>query len=153
MPRRRNHRGIVVLAAFVALGAWQGPGKVAHVAGTVVHTVVSALPGVSSGTMSESQIETLWESVGGPSGAAQNMALIANAESGDVVNIVQQGQPAATTGWGLWQITPTSGISQDGQFGDLLVAANNARAALFLYNRSGYAPWSSDPVGKSLCGC
>jgi hypothetical protein len=80
------------------------------------------------------------------------MARIANAESGDQPGIKQQGQPAATTGWGLYQVTPTSGIRQDGQFGNLLNASNNTKAAIALYKKDGYAPWSSDAVGASLTG-
>jgi hypothetical protein len=120
--------------------------------GKAVHAAVSAITG-GSGTLSQSQVEALWVSEGGNGSAALNMARIAYAESGDIVRNVQQGQPPGLTGWGLWQITPTSGITQGGQFGDLLNAANNAKAAIYLFNKDGYGPWSSDPVGKALCGC
>ena len=109
--------------------------------------------GTSGGTMSPAQIAGLWTSLNGPAWAAGNMARIAFAESGDVPSIVQKGQPPGLTGWGLYQITPTSGITQNGAFGNLLNASNNTRAAISLFNASGgYGPWTSDPVGSSLVG-
>jgi cell wall-associated NlpC family hydrolase len=113
----------------------------------------SATGGTTSvGTMTPGQIESLWTNLGGPSGAAANMARIAMAESGDNPSVVQSGQSPGMTGYGLYQITPTSGISQNGQFGNLLNASNNTKAAIWLYRRSGYSPWSSDPVGAGLSG-
>src|SRR5215472_2981622 len=88
--------------------------------------------------------------MGGPVWAAHNMARIAWAESRDIPSAVQTGMPPGLTGYGLYQITPTSGIRQNGQFGNLLNAYNNTRAAISLFNRSGYGPWASDPVGRSL---
>jgi hypothetical protein len=102
------------------------------------------------GQMSKTQISALWISCGGPANAAQNMANIAYAESDGVPSVVQQGEPAEETGYGLYQITPTSGITQNGAYGNLLNATNNTRAAIALYDASGYEPWSSDPVGRSL---
>lgn len=106
--------------------------------------------GATGGTMSPGAIAALWTALGGPGFAAANMASIAMAESGDRPGAVQQGQPPGLTGWGLYQITPTSGISQNGAFGNLLNAANNTRAAISLFSQSGYGPWSSDPVGRQL---
>jgi cell wall-associated NlpC family hydrolase len=106
----------------------------------------------NTGQMSASAIARLWTADGGPASAAANMAAIANAESGDRPGTVQTGQPPGLTGWGLYQITPTSGISQNGRFGNLLNASNNTRAAISLYNASGYSPWASDPVGRGLQG-
>jgi hypothetical protein len=102
------------------------------------------------GRMTATAISRLWTSLGGPAFAAANMARIAQAESGSDPTVIQQGQPPGLTGWGLYQITPTSGISQNGPFGNLLNAANNTRAAISLFNVSSYAPWASDPVGRSL---
>jgi NlpC/P60 family len=104
----------------------------------------------TAGSMSPSAISSLWSSLGGPGWAAANMARIAMAESGDVPGIIQQGEPPGLTGWGLYQITPTSGITQNGAFGNLLNAANNTRAAISLFSASGYSPWASDPVGAGL---
>ena len=103
-----------------------------------------------TGRMSAAQIAALWVADGGPAYAANNMAAIANAESGDRPGAVQTGQPPGLTGWGLYQITPTSGISQNGAFGNLLNASNNTRAAIALFSQSGYRPWASDPVGRQL---
>lgn len=112
-------------------------------------TALSA--GVTGGVMSPSQIAALWVQMGGPAYAANNMARIADAESGDDPSIVQKGEPPGLTGWGLYQITPTSGINQNGAFGNLLNASNNTRAAISLFNAAGgYGPWTSDPVGSSL---
>lgn len=108
--------------------------------------------GATGGSLSASAIEKLWTSLGGPASAAGNMARIAMAESGDRPGIKQQGQPPGLTGWGLYQITPTSGVSQNGAFGNLLNASNNTRAAIALYGKDGYGPWSSDPVGAGLTG-
>jgi phage-related protein len=106
--------------------------------------------GTTAGHMSAAAIAALWTSLGGPAYAAANMARIAYAESGDNPSIVQAGQPPGLTGYGLYQITPTSGIWQNGAFGNLLNAANNTRAAISLFRGSGYGPWTSDPVGSSL---
>ena len=67
------------------------------------------------------------------------------AESGGNPNAVQTGEPPGLTGWGLWQITPTSGIWQNRQFGNLLNAANNVRAAVYLFNQAGHSfrPWAT----------
>jgi NlpC/P60 family protein len=108
--------------------------------------------GATGGTMSSAAIAALWRSQGGPGFAAANMARIAFAESGDRPGAVQQGQPFGLTGMGLYQITPTSGITQNGAFGNLLNAANNTRAAISLFSQSGYGPWASDPVGAGLLG-
>jgi hypothetical protein len=110
----------------------------------------SAGGGMTAGGMSASTIAALWTSLGGPASAAWNMARIAMSESGDVPGVIQKGQPPGLTGYGLFQITPTSGITQGGQFGNLLNASNNIRAAISLYRASGYMPWTSDPVASGL---
>lgn len=64
-------------------------------------------------------------------------------ESGADTTAVQQGQPAATTGWGLWQITP-------GNSG-LLDPAKNAAAAFAKYRAShGFSPWTTFVGGQYL---
>jgi cell wall-associated NlpC family hydrolase len=118
--------------------------------GVPPHGFGTAAGGANAGTLSAGQIARLWTAVGGPAAAAANMARIAYAESGDRPGAVQKGQPPGLTGWGLYQITPTSGIWQNGAFGNLLNAANNTRAALSLFRASGYQPWAADPVGSSL---
>ena len=88
--------------------------------------------GSTGGTMSPRAIGALWIKNGGDPSIAPIMAAIAMRESGDQPSIVQQGQPPGLTGYGLWQITPTSGIWQNGKFGNLLNADNNAKAAVYL---------------------
>lgn len=85
-----------------------------------------------------SRIERLWISVGGSRGWAPLMAAVALAESGGQVTVVQQGQPPATTGWGLWQITPGTP--------KMLTAEANARAALqkFAEAATPLDPWYLD---------
>lgn len=106
----------------------------------------------TAGVLSSSAVASMWTSLGGPGWAAANMARIAFAESGDRPSAIQRGQPPGLTGWGLYQITPTSGINQNGAFGNLLNAANNTRAAISLFGNSGYQPWASDPVAAGLLG-
>jgi hypothetical protein len=106
----------------------------------------------TKGAMTAAQIQKLWTSLGGPAGAAGNMARIAYAESGDRPGITQAGVAAGVTGYGLYQITPTSGITQGGKYGNLLNASNNTRAAIELFRESGYRPWAADAVGASLSG-
>ncbi|HET9975371.1 MAG TPA: LAGLIDADG family homing endonuclease, partial [Streptosporangiaceae bacterium] len=55
-----------------------------------------------TGQMSGAAIARLWTALGGPASAASNMAQIAFAESADRPGAVQTGQPAASTGWGLY---------------------------------------------------
>ncbi|HXJ28452.1 MAG TPA: NlpC/P60 family protein, partial [Streptosporangiaceae bacterium] len=106
--------------------------------------------GTTGGSMSAAAVAALWDQMGGAPSAAGNMAQIAFFESGDNPSAIQQGQPPATTGWGLYQITPTSGITQNGAYGNLLNAANNTKAAISLFNQDGYRPWASDPIGFQL---
>ena len=140
------------------LGSVNTPGGAGSGAATAT-TTAAITPGgptsasggaTSKGALSAAAISKLWTSLGGPASAAANMARIAMAESGDNPGITQKGQPGATTGYGLYQITPTSGISQNGQFGNLLNASNNTKAAIYLYQKDGYRPWAADAVGASL---
>jgi len=67
---------------------------------------------------------------------------IAFAESGGDPSRVQQGQAAAKTGWGLWQITPGDAT--------LLDPAKNAAAAYAKYKAAGsaFTPWVTFNNGK-----
>lgn len=94
-------------------------------------------------TLSFQQIEATWTQAGGPAGLAPLMAAIAEAESGGQ-NIVQPGQPYATTGWGLWQITPGNSEPQAGTDQQLLTPSVNAQAALAKYNSQGLGAWQGD---------
>ena len=88
----------------------------------------------AGGTLSYSQLEGLWLAGGGPASVESIAAAIALAESGGR-DVVQQGQPYATTGVGPWQITPGGSL-------DLLT---NAREAVAKYKAAGnsFAPWTT----------
>jgi hypothetical protein len=126
--------------------------------GTAKQSSGSAAP-TTGGVLTTGQIEHDWDSAGGPPGAAANMARIAQAESGDTPSITQAGEPAATTGYGLYQDTPTSGSAggwangssnpADNKFGNLHNAMDNSRAAVSVFKQQGYHAFT-DPVGLSL---
>jgi len=108
--------------------------------------------GGKGGPMSRSAVEAVWRQAGGPGGLTANIAsAIAMTESTDNAGIVQSGEPPGLTGYGLWQITPTSGIWQNGKFGNLLNALNNAKAAVYLYNQAGgFSPWATYNSGAYM---
>lgn len=106
-------------------------------------TVIPSIPG----TISYSQAETYWTMAGGPSNLAATMAAIASAESGLQPGVVQQGQPYATTGWGLWQITPGNSEPQIGTDKQLLNGLTNARAAVAKYKSGGLSQWTTYTSG------
>jgi hypothetical protein len=69
---------------------------------------------------------------------------ITEPESGRNDTIVQAGQPYATTGWGLWQITPGNSVPQFGINNQLLNAVNNAKAGHFKWAEAGgFSPWTT----------
>lgn len=74
------------------------------------------------------QLEAFAIQGGFPADLAPTMAAIAMAESSGN-NVTQQGQPYATTGWGLWQITPGNSVPQFGVDQAMLNPVNNAKAA------------------------
>lgn len=64
---------------------------------------------------------------------------------------VQAGQPYATTGWGLWQITPGDSEPQFGIDQAMLNPLNNARAALAKYDGAGgFSPWTTWEHGLNV---
>jgi lysozyme-like protein len=97
------------------------------------------------------QLESYWEQGGGSSVTAPIAAAIAMAESSGE-NVEQQGQPYATTGWGLWQITPGNSEPQYGTDADLLNPVNNAKAAVAKWKAAGnsFTPWTTFTSGKYL---
>jgi hypothetical protein len=97
-----------------------------------------------SGSLSYAQIEGWWIAAGGPSNVASIMAAITQIESGGGPGAIQGGQPYASTGWGLWQITPGTSESQDGVDYQLLDPWNNALAAVAKYDAAGFQPWAGD---------
>lgn len=92
-----------------------------------------------------------WEQVaavalhaGFPPGDAVIAVAITEPESGRDATIVQAGQPYATTGWGLWQITPGNSVPRFGIDRQLLVASNNAGAAHYKWDAAGgFSPWTT----------
>lgn len=99
------------------------------------------------GAMPYGAIEGVWERAGGPKNVAALMAAIAEAESSGIPTNIQQGQPYATTGWGLWQITPGNSVPQFGVNQALLNPLNNARAALAKYRSQGLGAWTTYTSG------
>ena len=103
-------------------------------------------PPVAAGGAGLGGLESLWTSAGGPANVAVIMAAIAMAESGGR-NVIQQGQPYGTTGWGLWQITPGNSEPKFGVDQALLVPINNARAAVAKYQSQGLGAWTTYTSG------
>jgi Lysozyme like domain len=101
----------------------------------------------SKSQLSFSQVENYWIMAGGPAAVAPIMAAISTAESGRDANAIQQGQPYATTGWGLWQITPGDSEPQIGTNEQLLNPLTNARAAVAKYNSQGLGAWTTYTSG------
>lgn len=66
-------------------------------------------------------------------------------EAGRNSTIVQAGQPYATTGWGLWQITPGNSVPRYGINDALLNPVNNGLAAHWKFTAAGgWSPWTTD---------
>jgi len=90
-------------------------------------------------THSYAELEGLWIQAGGNPAVAPIMAAIAMAESGGR-DIMQQGQPQATTGCGIWQITPPQAGCQD--------SLTNAQQAVAKYNDQGLSAWTTYTGGQ-----
>ena len=102
--------------------------------------------GTSGNPASLKAVEGYWTGAGGPGGQVAHIAAaITGAESNFTPNAVQKGQPYATTGWGLWQITPGNSVPQFGTDSQLLNPHINAEAAVFKYESGGgsFAPWTT----------
>lgn len=74
------------------------------------------------------------------------MAAIAMAESSGN-NVIQQGQPYSSTGWGLWQITPGNSVASVGTDQALLNPVNNAKAAFIKWKGQGLGAWTTYTSG------
>jgi hypothetical protein len=92
----------------------------------------------TGGAIPYSGLEGLWDAAGGPKNLAPLMAAIAMAESGGR-NVKQAGQPFATTGWGLWQITPGGPQYLD--------PMTNAREAVAKYRSQNLGAWTTYTSG------
>jgi hypothetical protein len=98
-----------------------------------------------------SQLEGYWTGAGGSAATAPIAAAIAMAESAGS-DVIQQGQPYSTTGWGVWQITPGNSEPQIGTDSQLLNPQTNAKAAVAKWEAAGksFAPWTTFTSGKYL---
>jgi Lysozyme like domain len=81
-------------------------------------------------------------------GDAAYLVAIAHPESGADPEAVQQGEPYATTGWGLWQITPGNSEPQFGINHALLAPQANADAAAAKLRSQGLGAWTTYTSGK-----
>ena len=132
--------------------------EMAAVLGSYAHAIVrsiqsryvATIPGFPGGgglgPQSLRQIERYRMAAGGPGGIIAHIAAaITGAESGFSPSAVQQGQPYATTGWGLWQITPGNSEPQAGINYQLLNPYRNAIAAVAKYRQAGnsFSPWTT----------
>lgn len=95
------------------------------------------------------QLEQYWVKAGGSKAWAPTLAAITYFESGGVPDTIQQGYPAASTGWGLWQITSGTSEPQVGTNYQLLNPLTNAKAALAKFKSQGIGAWREDPAGDA----
>lgn len=94
--------------------------------------------------LSWQQVAAVALKAGWPAGPAVIAVAITEPESGRDASIVQAGQPYATTGWGLWQITPGNSVPQFGINGQLLNPLNNAKAGHWKWAQAGgFSPWTT----------
>lgn len=98
------------------------------------------------GTYTYAQLEGFWDQAGGDPNVAPIMAAVAEAESSGS-DVIQQGQPYATTGWGLWQITPGDSVPSVGIDQALLNPLTNAEAAVSKYKSQGLGAWTTYTSG------
>lgn len=141
--RRSNSGGGVGVVLVLVLILWLAShGKLGSV-GRALGSLTSLFDIFGSGSQTCQSLEHAWDNAGGDPTQAVTAASVAMAESGGDASAVQSGQPPGKTGWGAWQITPTSGITQYGQFGNLLNLSNNARAAVYVYNQNGWGAWTT----------
>lgn len=98
--------------------------------------------------MSWEQVAAVALKVGWTPGQATIATAITGNESARYPAIIQQGQPYATTGWGLWQITPGDSVPQFGINYALLDPVNNGKAAKWKFDQAhGWSPWYADLFG------
>lgn len=101
------------------------------------------MPGLA--VMSWEQVAAVALHVGWTPPEAVIATSITEPEAGRMPRIIQQGQPYATTGWGLWQITPGNSCPQFGINDALLHPLNNGRCAKWKFDQAGgWSPWTTD---------
>lgn len=96
---------------------------------------------------SDDEIIAAIRNAGFPTSVVDIMRCIGYAESSGS-NAVQKNQPYATTGWGLFQITPGNSVSNVGVDSQLLDINTNAKAAYAKYVRQGLSAWVTYNNGK-----
>ena len=95
--------------------------------------------------MTWEQVAATALAVGWTPGEAVTATALTGQESSRYPAIIQQGQPYATTGWGLWQITPGDSVPQYGINDALLNPVNNGKAAVWKFRQAGgWSPWAAD---------
>jgi hypothetical protein len=100
-------------------------------------------------SLSPAQIGGYWKAADPSSSEnlTEVMTAISLAESSGNPSSIQSGQPYATTGWGLWQITPGNSEPSVGTDHDLLDPSKNAEAAYLKYKtpgpNGGLAQWTT----------
>lgn len=99
--------------------------------------------------MTWEQVAAVALKVGWTPGEAVIATAITGQESSRYPQIIQAGQPYATTGWGLWQITPGDSAPAFGINYALLNPLNNGKAAKWKFDQAhGWSPWYADLFGR-----
>lgn len=91
---------------------------------------------------SDNQMAAALRLAGVSAGDAAVLVATSHPESGGC-NVVQQGQPYATTGWGVWQITPGNSEPQFGINNALLSLIPNSLAAAAKLRSQGLGAWTT----------
>jgi hypothetical protein len=99
------------------------------------------------GALSDDQLAALLRKAGVSAGDAAYLVAIAHPESSANPSAVQQGQPYATQGWGLWQITPGNSVPSVGINQALLTPQKNADAAAAKLKSQGLDAWTTYTSG------
>jgi hypothetical protein len=138
----------VALAAPGSAGAGSPGVSVSAGPGSSAGTGAQApAPAVSSGTLSCSQLEALWESAGGSAGTAFTAAEIARAESSGR-QYASLTDSNGTTDEGYWQINTSHGsLATYDPYG-------NARAAVIISSDgTNWSPWVTYQTGAYAGQC
>jgi hypothetical protein len=95
-------------------------------------------------TLSWDEVAAVAIKAGWPPGDAVYAVAITEPESARDSTVIQANQPYATTGWGLWQITPGNSVPQFGINKAMLDPLNNARAGHYKWAAAGgFSPWTT----------
>lgn len=79
-------------------------------------------------------------------GQSAYLVATAHPESGGC-NVIQQGEPYQTTGWGVWQITPGNSVPSVAVNNGLLSLIPNAKAAVAKVRSQGLGAWTTITSG------